>query len=85
MLTAKANYDKVFRIGGIYVIVYDGIMQKLSAAGWTSYRLRHEGMIAEGTLTRIRQGQSITTETIDRICELLNCQPGEILKWEPGK
>ena len=66
------------------MIIYVEILQKLAARGWSSYRLRNEGILAEGTLTRIRKGQSITTETIDKICELLECQPGDILKWEPG-
>ena len=67
------------------MIVYQDILVKLAAKGWTSYRLRHEGVLAEGTLTRLRKGLSITTETIDKICELLECQPGELLKWEPGE
>lgn len=67
------------------MIVYQDILQKLAAKGWTSYRMRKEKTLPESVLTRIRQGQSITTETVDKICELLECQPGDILKWEPGE
>ena len=67
------------------MIVYQDILQKLAAKGWTSYRLRHEGALPESVLTRLRQGRPVTTETIDKICELLECQPGELLKWEPGE
>ena len=67
------------------MIIYQEILQKLAAKGWTSYRLRMEKALPESVLTRIRKGQSITTETIDKICELLECQPGDILKWEPGE
>ena len=67
------------------MIFYQDILQKLAAKGWTSYRLRKEKALPESVLTRIRQGQPITTETIDKICELLECQPGDILKWEPGE
>ena len=67
------------------MIVYLNIMQNLAAKGWTSYRLRNEKVLPESVLTRLRQGRSVTTETIDKLCELLECQPGEILKWEPGE
>jgi len=67
------------------VIVYLNIMQNLAAKGWTSYRLRNEKVLPESVLTRLRQGRPVTTETIDKLCELLECQPGEILKWEPGE
>ncbi|MBO7667335.1 MAG: helix-turn-helix domain-containing protein [Firmicutes bacterium] len=67
------------------MIVYLNIMQNLAAKGWTSYRLRNEKVLPESVLTRLRQGRPVTTETIDKLCELLECQPGEILKWEPGE
>jgi len=67
------------------VIVYVEILQKLSACGWSSYRLRKEGKLPESVLTRLRQGRPVTTDTIDTVCELLECQPGEFLRWEPGE
>lgn len=67
------------------MIVYLDILEKLAAKGWTSYRLRRENVLPESVLTRIRRGQSITTETVDKICGLLDCQPGDILKREPGE
>ena len=53
------------------MIVYLDVLPKLAARGWSSYRLRHEGKLPESVLTRLRQGRPVTTETIDRICELL--------------
>jgi len=67
------------------VIVYQEILQKLAARGWTSYRLRKEKALPESVQTRIRQGQPISTDTVNKICEMLECQPGDILKWEPGE
>ena len=67
------------------MIVYKDILQKLAARGWSSYRLRHEGVLSESVLTRLRQGKPVTTDTIDKICELLQCQPEEIMQWEPGE
>ena len=67
------------------MIVFVDIMQKLSDAGWSSYRLRRERKLPEGTITRLRHGQPITTETIDVLCCLCNCQPGDLIRYEPGE
>lgn len=67
------------------MIVYVDIMEKLAARGFSSYRLRQEKLLPESTLTRIRNGTPVSTDTIDRLCELLECQPGDILRWEPGE
>ena len=67
------------------MIVYEDVLQKLAAKGWTSYRLRHEGALPESVLTRLRQGRPVTTETIDKICALLECQPADIMHWEPDE
>lgn len=65
------------------MIVYNDILEKLAANGWSTYRIRTENVFSEGTLSRIRHGKPVTTDTINRICEMLKCQPGDILTWEP--
>lgn len=67
------------------MIVYIEIMKRLSDNGWSSYRLRKEKLIGSATLDRIRNNESITTETIDVICRLCNCQPGDIMRFEKGE
>lgn len=64
-------------------IVYKDIIEKLKAAGYTTYYLRKNKLISEGTLQRIRDGKHITTETIDTICELLNCKIEDIVEYIP--
>lgn len=65
------------------MIVFGPIMQMLSEHGYSSYRLRREKLLPEGTLSRIRNGEPINTTTIDTICRLCDCQPGDILKYVP--
>lgn len=65
------------------MIVFADIMQLLARSGWSSYRIRRERVLSEGTMTRIRNGQPITTETIDTICRLCGCQPGDLIRWVP--
>ena len=67
------------------MIVYNNILGKLSAAGWSTYRLLHEGIIGNGTIIQIRAGKPITTRTLDILCGLLQCQPNELLTWKPDE
>jgi len=67
------------------LIVFDDILQKLSRNGWSAYRLAKEKQLGNGTIDRIRHGQSLSTETIDKVCELCHCQPGDIMRWEPNE
>lgn len=41
--------------------------------------------VTEATLSRIRTGQANTLkfETLRKICEALNCQPGDLLEYIP--
>jgi putative transcriptional regulator len=65
------------------MIRFGNIMKLLADNGYTSYRLRKEKLLSEGTMTRLREGCQINTTTIDTICRLCNCQPGDFLQYIP--
>ena len=67
------------------MIVYKDILGKLSAAGWSTYRLQQKKLISNGTIIQIRAGRPVTTSTLDVICSLLKCQPGDLIRWEPDR
>ena len=62
------------------LIVYKQILEQLKNAGWSTYRLQKEKIIPNGVIIRIRAGLPITTATVDKICELLDCQPNDIME-----
>ena len=66
------------------MIVFADILKLLSDHGWTQYRLVKERIFGNSTIQRIRFQASITTETIDKVCELCECQPGDIMRYEPS-
>ena len=43
--------------------------------------------ITMANLSILKNGhaRAVRMSTLDAICEVLNCQPGDILVWEPGK
>ena len=69
----------------IYLIVFKDILKMLSDKGYTSYKLRKENIISVGTVSRIRAKQSISTNTIDVLCRLLDCQPGDLMTYIPDE
>ncbi len=67
------------------MIVYNDIMERLAEAGYSAYRLQKEGIMSNSTMDRIRHNKAISTETINTICLLCQCQPGELIRYEPEK
>lgn len=65
------------------IVTKAGILERLKQAGYSTYRLRIEKIIAEGTLQAIRTGKTISNETLNLLCKLLDCQPGDLLEYVP--
>ena len=60
------------------------VQQKLKEAGYSSYRLRQEKLLSESTVQKLRLGgMSLSFATLNVICNILQCQPGDILEWVP--
>jgi putative transcriptional regulator len=57
----------------------DGILEE---QGRTFYWLAKETGISHTTLWRLKKGKAlgINFETLEKICQRLNCQPGDVLK-----
>jgi putative transcriptional regulator len=67
------------------LIVYQDILGRLSRCGWSTVRLQRERMISNGTIIQIRAGRPISTRTVDTICRLCGCQPGDFLLYVPDE
>lgn len=66
-------------------IVYGKLLKLMKQKGITTYTIRQNNIIGQATLTKIRNGGDIDTRTIAKFCELLDCQPGDILEYVPDK
>lgn len=56
------------------------VLADLKEAGYSSYRLREEKLLSESTLQKLRDGIIVSTDVIEQLCGLLNCQPGDLLE-----
>ena len=59
------------------------ILAKLKEAGYSTYKLRKGKILGEATIQKLRKGELVSWENISTICELLDCQPGDIIKYVP--
>lgn len=57
------------------------VLGALKRARYSSYRLRKEKLLSESTLQKLREGVLVSTDVIEQLCRLLNCQPGDILEF----
>lgn len=61
------------------------ILKELKEKDYTSYRLRKDKLIGESQIQKIRKGEIASKETLNTICKLLQCQPGDILEYVEDK
>lgn len=57
------------------------IIAALKEHGYNTNRIRREKILSESTLQAFRIGQPVSWMNIDRVCALLNCQPGDLLEY----
>ena len=62
-------------------IKYDKLLERMKAAGITSYTIKRDKIIGQATYKKIVEGGDIDTRTIAKLCDLLRCQPGDILEY----
>ena len=62
-------------------IDYHKLMSLLTDRQISFYRLKKSTNIADGTLTRLRHNHSVSMATIDRICRVLQSQPGDLMEY----
>lgn len=58
------------------------ILAALKSAGYSIYRIQKERIMSNSVLDKIRAGDtSLSLATVNTLCQLLNCQPGDIIEY----
>ena len=55
------------------------ILNLLKEKGYNTNRLRKEKLLAEGVIQSLRDKKPISWANIEKICNLLHCQPGDLI------
>ena len=60
------------------------ILAELKKKGYSSTRIREEKLIGQSYLQQLRRGELVSWKTLDTICSLLECQPGDLIEYVEG-
>lgn len=64
------------------MIVYSkNIIEELGKKGYTTYRIKQEKIFNQTQLQQLRDNKLLTQDNLNKLCELLECQPGDILEY----
>ena len=57
------------------------VLAKLKEQGYPTTRIRDEKLIGQSYLQQLRHQELVSWKTMDTICTLLNCQPGDLVEY----
>ena len=58
------------------------ILAELKKKGYSSTRIREDKLIGQSYLQQLRRGELVSWKTLDTICALLECQPGDLIEFQ---
>lgn len=59
------------------------VLQALKDKGYTTYKLRKDKILSESTIQKLRNNMGVAWENLEILCDLLNCQPGDLIEYSP--
>lgn len=57
------------------------VLESLKESGYNSTKILKEGLISQSAMQKLRKNEMVGIKTIDKLCELLDMQPGNIIKY----
>ena len=57
------------------------ILASLKEAGFNTTRLRKEKILSEGVIRSLRENKYISLQNVSKICDVLDCQPGDLMEY----
>ena len=67
------------------MISFKPFFDKLYLDEVSTYKLIKEHNISSSTINRLKHNKPVSTATVEKICEVLNCDVYDILEFKPDK
>lgn len=64
------------------MIVFDKLWKVMKQKGISQYKLINTYEISPSQLTRLKRNQSVSTNTIDKFCTILDCDISDIMEFK---
>lgn len=65
------------------MISYAPLWETMEKRKATTYTLEVKGKISSSTIRRIKAGESISTNSLDALCKILDCTISDIIEYLP--
>ena len=67
------------------MIIYEPLWLTLDLDEVSTYKLIKEHHISSSTINRLKHNKPVSTATIEKLCEVLNCEVYDILEFKSDK
>lgn len=67
------------------MISYEPLWETMKRRKATTYTLQVKGEISSSTVRRLKANESVSTNTLDALCKILECEIGDIIKFLPDE
>ena len=67
------------------MISYLPLWATMERLGASTYTLQVKGGISSSTVRRLKAGESVSTNTLDALCKILNCGIDDIIEYVPDE
>jgi len=65
------------------MISYAPLWKTMEERGATTYTLQVKGQISSSTIRRIKANESVSTNTLEALCRILDCRICDIIEYLP--
>ena len=67
------------------MISYERLWKTMELRSATTYTLQVRGGISSSTIRRMKAGESVSTNTLEALCKILDCTLEDIVEYLPDK
>ena len=67
------------------MISYAPLWETMKRVGATTYTLQVKGHISSSTIRRLKAGDSVSANTLDALCKILQCDLADIVLYLPDE
>ena len=68
---------------GCCLISYAPLWRTMAERSATTYTLQVKGLISSSTIRRLKAGESVSTNTLDALCKILQCNLADVVEYLP--
>ena len=65
------------------MISYEPLWKTMKRKGASTYTLQVKGGVSSSTIRRLKAGESVSTNTLDALCRILQCDIADIIAYIP--